>query len=111
MVGLYNVRFQGDHETFPVSLQLWLDDQGKTVPRGTTFGALGGLAPESRTIIPFVFFTDGMIDLGTHMSAGERYGGTNFHGRRVVVGELFTINWDDDGPRTNKVMSISPVAR
>lgn len=109
MAGPYTAGLQGGPEALPVSFQPWLDDRGTTLSRGTTFGALGGLAPESQTIIPFVFFTDGTIDCGTHLDADARYGGTNFYSRRVVVGELFTIDWDDDGPRTYKVVSISPV--
>ena len=98
MAELNIVRLEGTAaDTVPISIQLWLDAEGNAMPRATTFGVVGGLAPGSEDIIPFVFFKDGTIDCGTGFEGTDgRYGKTNIYApRQVVVGALFTVDWDD----------------
>lgn len=115
MTKLYIVRLVGDNEDLPISVQLWLDVQSVPVKRSTTFGAYGGLAPGAEEICPFVLFVNGLIDLGTDVPPDGRYYMTNLYsGRRVELGELFSV-WagDDPGQRdegsTYRVQSVTPL--
>ncbi|MDF3604864.1 hypothetical protein PE067_01040 [Paracoccus sp. DMF-8] len=113
MANLHIVRLEGDSETDPISLQLWLDKAGQPLARGTTFGVVGGLAPGSEPIIPFVLFKDGTIDCGSgYEETDGRYGKANFYEQNRIMerGALFTIDWQEDGAHTYRVLSVTSLS-
>ncbi|MDO5705792.1 MAG: hypothetical protein Q4G49_12080 [Paracoccus sp. (in: a-proteobacteria)] len=111
MATLKIVRLQprGAGDLFPTSVQLWLDEQRIPIAHGTTFGVLGNMAPAGEDKLSFLLFTEGKMDIGSEYKTG-RYGQSNLYSdRQVTVGEMFTIDWDDDGKVTYQVEQITPL--
>ena len=85
-----------EHDNADMTLDLLVDDGDIVVDRVPFCGWWGRL--NSTELLPIVVRPDGRVDFGSddETDQGERYGFMRLRGRRLQVGEPFSLEWEDE---------------